>query len=392
VIRCKTNRMVYSGCEAMTYQEDKLTRSYVYIAIAGEDKVLVGALDSATGAVELRNEISVLGGPEVLAIDPGKRFLFVGCHPRHYPQDVPPGESKIYSFRIDWKTGDLATINSVSVKVAPVYLFVDRKSRFILSAYYKAGKAAVHRINEEGEIGEATQWFDSGGGAHSIQVDPANKFVFLPHITTSRKNKDNWLPVISPTHILPSASNTILQFKFDDDKGVLIPNSPFKLPGERGGGPRHYCFHPRQDVVYFSNEQGCFVTAYSFNTEEGTLASFQMISTLPPEGYDGYTNCSSIRISHSGRFLFVLNRGYDSAACFAVDPGTGRLKLNQIVPIEFRPRELELDPDDKFLFVVGFESGRMASYRLLDDGKLEQLESRSIGKRASWVLVTRQES
>jgi 6-phosphogluconolactonase len=367
-------------------------RSYVYTALAGEDKVLVYTLDSATGAIELKNEISVVGGPEILAIDPEKHFLFVGCHPRYYPKEVPPGDSKIYSYRIDRKTGDLTPINSVSLKFAPVYLSVDRKARFILSAYHKAGKAAVHRITEAGEIGEATQWFNSGGGAHSILVDPSNKFVFLPHVTTSKTNMDNWPPIMSPNHILPSASNTILQFKFDDDKGVLIPNSPFKLPGERGGGPRHYCFHPKLNVVYFSNEQGCTVTAYSLNATEGTLDPFQIISTLPPEGYDNYTNCASIRISHSGRFLFVLNRGYHSTACFAVDLVTGRLKLNQIVPLEFKPRELELDPEDKFLFVVGDESGKILSYRLFDDGELKQLESRSIGKNPRWVLVTTQEA
>jgi 6-phosphogluconolactonase len=369
-----------------------LTRSYVYIAIAGEDKVLVGLLDSATGGVEIRQAITVLGGPEQLAIDPGKRFLFVGCHPGHYQKDSPPGDSKIHSYRIEWKKGELSPINSVSLQYAPTYLSVDRKARFLLSAYYKAGKAAVHPISKEGEIGEATQWFESGGGAHAIQVDPSNKYAFLPHVTTSKINKDTWPPVVSPHHILPSASNTILQFKFDDEKGVLIPNIPFKLPGERGGGPRHYCYHPTLDVVYFSNEQGCAVTAYSLNTAKGTLTPFQFISTLPPEGYDDYASCSSIRIGHSGRFLFALTRGHDSVACYVVDPVSGRLKLNQIVPTEAQPHELEIDPDDKFLFVAGYESGRLASYRVLEDGKLKQLESRAIGKKPKCVLVIRQKS
>jgi 6-phosphogluconolactonase len=271
-------------------------------------------------------------------------------------------------------------------------LSVDRKARFLLSAYYKAGKAAVHPINKEGKIGEATQWFNSGGGAHAIQVDPSNQYAFLPHVTTSKINKDTWPPMVSPNHILPSASNTILQFKFDDDKGVLIPNSPFKLPGERGGGPRHYCYHPTLKVVYFSNEQGCAVTAYSLNTAKGTLTPFQFISTLPPEGYDDYASCSSIRIAHSRRFLFALTRGHDSVTCYVIDPVSGRLKLNQIVPTEAQPHELELDPEDKFLFVTGYESGRLASYRVMDDGKLEQLESRAIGKKPKCVLITRQES
>ena len=124
----------------------------------------------------------------------------------------------------------------------------------------------------------------------------------------------------------------ILQYRFDDENGLLSPNTPFKLPGERGGGPRHCCFHPRRNIVNFSNEQGCFITAYDLNPEEGTLAPFQILSTIP-DGYDNYTNCASIRISHSGRWLFVLNRGSHSVACFAGDPMTGRLRLHERVPL-----------------------------------------------------------
>ena len=154
---------------------------------------------------------------------------------------------------------------------------------------------------------------------------------------------------------------------------------------------RHFCFHPQRDIVYFSNEQGCIVTAYALDTVAGTLAPFQIISTLPPEGYDGYANCASIRIMHSGKFVFVLNRGYHSVACFAVDPDTGRLRMNQLASLEFKPRELEIDPDDRFLFVVGDESGQMASYRVLGDGKLTHIESRFIGKNPRWVLAARPE-
>ncbi|MBP1609491.1 MAG: hypothetical protein H6Q04_1726, partial [Acidobacteria bacterium] len=36
-----------------------LKHTYVYIAIAGEDKILVCTLDDATGALELRHDIPV---------------------------------------------------------------------------------------------------------------------------------------------------------------------------------------------------------------------------------------------------------------------------------------------------------------------------------------------
>ncbi len=369
-----------------------LKPSYLYLAIAGEDKLLAGTLDSETGTIEIRHEIPVPRGPEALAIDPGKRFLYVGCHPRNGTGNGARDESRLYSFQIDWENGGLTPINCVPLQFGPTYLSVDQRARFLLSAYYRSGKAAVHRIGEDGGIGEATQWFDSGGGAHCIAVDPSNRFAFLPHISPSRVNADTWPPLLSINHILPSASNTILQFKFDAENGVLLPNSPFKVAGERGGGPRHYVFHPQLNVAYFTNEQGCAVTACSVNADEGTLASFQHISTLPAEGYDGYASCSSLRIAHSGRFLYVINRGYDTVACFRVDPETGRLTLNQLIPTEAQSHTLDIDPDDKFLFVAGHESGRLATYRVRDDGKLEKIGSRAIGQHPKWVLVTRRDA
>lgn len=366
--------------------------AFIYFAISGEDKVLAGVVDPASGAIELRHEIAVPGGPEMLAIDPARRFLFVGCHHRNAPKDAPTSGSKLYSFRIDPRTGGLTPIHNVSLPFAPTYLAVDRKGGFLLSAYYRSGKAAVHRLTEQGEIGEATQWFDTGGGAHCIQVDPTNRYVFLPHISSSKVNKDTWPPLLSPNHILPSAANMILQFKFAEDQGTLSPNSPFKLPGERGGGPRHFCFHPQLDCLYFSNEQGCAVTVYALNPADGALTFRQFISTLPPEGYDSYASCSTIRISHSGRFLFVLNRGYDSVACFTVDPATGKLKANGIVPTEPQPHEMEIVPDDRFLYVAGYESGRLATYRVGDDGRLTQLDSRPLGRKPKTILAITQEA
>ena len=50
-------------------------------------------------------------------------------------------------------------------------------------------------------------------------------------------------------------------------------------------GPRHFCFHPSLDILYFSNEQGCSVSGYRLDTGAGTLSIFQTITTLPPEGF-----------------------------------------------------------------------------------------------------------
>ncbi len=158
----------------------------------------------------------------------------------------------------------------------------------------------------------------------------------------------------------------------------MVPEGP--------DGPRHFCFHPSLDVLYFSNEQGCSVTAYRLDRSRGTLTPFQTISTLP-EGYKGENTCSQIRMAPSGRFLYAPNRGHNSIACFSVD-ASGRLTSLGQTPTERVPRVFNIDPQGRFLYAAGLESGRMASYRIDGTtGKLQPLEVYEVGKAPMWVLI-----
>src|SRR5262249_56176591 len=101
--------------------------------------------------------------------------------------------------------------------------------------------------------------------------------------------------------------------------------------------PRHYCFHPTLPVVYFSNEQGCSVTAYRLDPATGTLAALQTLTTLP-EGFTARNTCSQIHLTASGQFLYVGNRGHNSLAGFSVDPATRPFTALPHLPTPPAPR------------------------------------------------------
>src|SRR5207247_2339525 len=144
-------------------------------------------------------------------------------------------------------------------------------------------------------------------------------------------------------------------------------------------GPPLYCFHPTQHVVYFSNEQGCGVTAYRLDRATGALSALQTITTLPA-GYAARNTCSQIHLTASGRFLYVGNRGHNSIAGFAIDPVTGHLTAAGHVPTEAVPSAFALDPAGNFVFAAGTASGRLASYRINNEtGALTPLTTQAIG-------------
>jgi 6-phosphogluconolactonase len=141
-------------------------------------------------------------------------------------------------------------------------------------------------------------------------------------------------------------------------------------------------------VAYFSNEQGCSVTAYRLDPATGTLAAMHTLTTLP-EGFTARNTCSQIHLTTTGRFLYVGNRGHNSLAGFAVDATTGKLTALGQVATEAVPSAFSLDPTNQFVFAAGTATGRLASYRIQGEtGTLTPLTTYAVGQRPAAVLAT----
>ena len=76
---------------------------YVYVSIMGEDRVDAYSLNSETGALDLAHRIPVDGGPAAIAIEPGKRFLYV----------VQRRASRFASFAVDPRDGSLDLLGTI---------------------------------------------------------------------------------------------------------------------------------------------------------------------------------------------------------------------------------------------------------------------------------------
>jgi 6-phosphogluconolactonase len=204
----------------------------VYVPVAAENKITIWTMDAASGALERQGVVPLAGGPSPLAVDPAQQFLYVGLR----------ASCQMASLRIEPQTGTLSLLGTVPLESDPCFISVDRTGRYLLACYYSAGHVSVHAIGADGTVQpEPIEWRATAPKAHSIHTDRSNRYAFLPHV---------------------GESNRILQFIFDADTGHLTPNPvPTVVPPE-GTGPRHYCYHPTLDCVYFDNEQASSVTAY----------------------------------------------------------------------------------------------------------------------------------
>ena len=241
----------------------------------------------------------------------------------------------------------------------------------------------MHPLGPDGAVGAPLlDRQDTAVGAHAIATDPSNRFAFVPHISRVQDN------VLEPPKNIPGP-NFIAQFRFDAETGRLTPNAPFRVEQGELIGPRHYCFHPDKDLVYFSDEQGCSVSVYRLDAATGTLSAVQRVGTLP-DGFSGRNTCSQIHLTPSAKFLYVGNRGHNSIAGFAVDAATGRLETVGHTPTEAVPSAFGLDPGGNFLFAAGTATGKLASYRIdPETGALTPLATCDAGRRPAAVLAVR---
>ena len=333
-------------------------KSFVYVSVAGENRIAIYELDEANGELTPNGSVAVSGGPGALTVSPNKEFLFASIR----------SVGNLASFRINGDSGSLSLVNEVSAGADPAYVATDATGKFLLSAYYRAGKVAVHSIDSQGAISnKPTQEVATDDKAHAIVPDQSNRFAFVPH----------------------TGPNAIFQFKFDAATGNLTANDTPKLLRPLDTGPRHIWFHPTGAFAYVSDEQGSSITVYRFDPAIGKLSPIQTLSTLP-NGFDERNSTADIEVHPSGRFVYVANRGHDSIAKFKIDSASGRVTAMGQTYTEKTPRSFNIDPSGRYLIAAGQAAGKLATYRInADSGDLTRLATYEIGKQPWWVLAVR---
>ena len=158
--------------------------------------------------------------------------------------------------------------------------------------------------------------------AHGIYADADDKFVYVPDLGLDQ----------------------VLIYAFDPGKGTLTPNDPAFAKIEPGSGPRHFAFHPAGGFAYVINEMGNTIVVFKHDADTGALEALQTIPTLPPD-FTGSNTTAEIFVHPNGRFVYGSNRGHDSIAVFAVEEGSGKLKLVGHTPTGGKaPRNFAIDP------------------------------------------------
>lgn len=315
---------------------------------AGSRGIYRLSLDPRSGLLGEPELASEATNPSFLALHPSGRVLYAVSETAG-AEGRPAGAVSAFAVEAD---GRLRLLGQQDARGAgPCHLVVDRAGRHLLVANYGGGTVTVLPIEADGSLRPATSVIAHEGSgpnaarqekphAHGIALDPSERFALVADLGADR----------------------IFIHRFDAARGALTRHGSAALPP--GSGPRHLSFDPAGRFVYSLDELSSTVTLFSWDAERGALRPLQTISTLPA-GWSGANTAAEIALSSDGRFLYASNRGHDSLAVFRVDPTTGRLIQDGVVPAGgATPRHFALDPTGAFLLVAHQGSGSVASFRL----------------------------
>jgi len=319
-------------------------------------------MNPATGALVQREVFRRDTNPSFMAFDSSRKHLYSVNWVANY-QGANSGSVSAYT--IDRASGHLTLLNTVSSEGAnPTHLSIHPSGKFLLVASYFGGTVAVLPVRVNGELGPATDVVHDQGTvgqehpasappgsfaisghdnphAHMIQSDPAGRFVFAADLGLDR----------------------ILVWRFDAEKGRLVPNDPSSVELPSGDGPRHFAFHPNGQWFYSLQEEGSTVAAFDYDPTMGRLTAKQTVSSLP-KGFAGSNFPAEVMISPDGRFLYASNRLHDSISWFSINE-TGTLAFRgQEWTRGNHPRAFNFDPTGNFFYVCNQFADAITTFRI----------------------------
>ncbi len=313
-----------------------------------------------------------------------KPFIYAAC------SDGGPGKSGTRHFACALRMDAAGALSfhgePVPLQWRPVHTCTDRDSRYLLIAYPAPSCVSVHRIREDGTLGEEIPQdaFKLEKTAHQVMVTPSNDRVILPVRGTSAENGK------------PEDPGSLHVFDYRD--GKLAHRQTIAPNGGYGFGPRHVDFHPFKPWMYMSIERQNEVALFELGkTIEGP--KFRKTALARPDAEKPRQLVGAVHVHPNGRFVYVSNRAdgtvdfhgekvfngaENTIAAYSINAQTGEPKLIQTEDTRgMHVRTFHIDPSGKILVAANMTTrnvrdgdkvrnvpGGLSVFRIGDDGKL----------------------
>lgn len=325
-------------------------KTMIYVSNAEDGTIGLFSLDEDKGLLAPRGTIEAGAKIMPMAVSPDRRLLYAGLRSEPF---------RVLAFAIG-ADGALTRQGEAPLPDNMAYLSLDKTGRWLFGASYYGDKLSVSPIGAA-----PSQVLATGRHAHSVLVDPTNRFVYAAILGTDQ----------------------ILSYRFDAAGGRLTPNEPPLVATEAGEGPRHMAFSPDGRFLYVLTELRGNLLHYAIDPERGTLTRIASSSIFPAGTAPAKIWAADLKITPDGRYLYASERTTSRLSRFALDAATGAARLVGTVATETQPRGIAVSPSGRFLVASGEKSDRIALYRIETEGDLTPLGRWPAGRGANWVEI-----
>ncbi len=356
----RANEPVHASREAGVF------RVYVGTYTSGGSKsrgIYLMELDAGKGTLSRPQLVAKSADPSFLAIHPSARFLYAANEVGTLSGRPGGGVS---AYAIDSATGALSLLNQVSSAGGyPCHLVVDPAGKNVLVANYGTGTVACLPIESDGRLRPASAAIQhkgkgavasrqEGPHAHSINVDPSGTFAYAADLGIDKvmiyrfdsgkgalAAADPAFAAMEPgsgprhfairrdgTHayVINELANTVVAFGRNSTTGALERiQSISTLPADFRGGSAtaDVHLHPSGKFLYGSNRGHDSIAVYGVDSETGKLS---LVEIEPTQGKAP----RNFAIDPTGRWLLAENQDSDSVVVFQIDAETGKLEATGV--------------------------------------------------------------
>lgn len=217
----------------------------------------------------------------------------------------------------------------------PAYVGYDQDRKLLYSANYHKGTVTVFKVASDGTLTQTDEVTHQGECGPKPEQD-------APHAHYANLTPDKRLAVCD------LGMDLVVVYDVSDD-GKLTQASRYQ--SEAGFGTRHLVFHPNGQVAYVLGELSSKLEVLKYDADTGSFSHVQTVATIPAD-WTAHNGAAAIHVCHSGRFVYVSNRGENTIAVFEVQPD-GRVKhIQSVATAGDFPRDFSLSHDQKFMIVA----------------------------------------
>ena len=312
----------------------------------GAEGIYLCHFNQQTGDIAFVKTFKGIDNPSFLKISPDGKYLYAATRAAAV---IEPSGGFVSAYRIGPEGGLHFMNKQVSNGQDPCHVDVSDDGSLVAVANYGSGTTSLYPVNSDGSLAPATSVVQNEGQgpnrqrqssphAHSIKFSPYGKQVFSADLGTDQLNI------------------------FNIDGKQLLPTGQKHVKFAPGAGPRHFVFHPGDEVIYVIHELNSTIAVVK--NEASVWKVIQTISTLP-SGFSGESFCADIHILTGEKFLYGSNRGDNSIFIAKIDDTTKKLTgLGTVDTHGNWPRNFVISPNGQFMLVANQRSGNITVFKI----------------------------